>query len=249
MNDFALALPAWPACSRGLIRRLFWLFFVREGIVGAVNEPDISALRRRWFSLGGVGDAPRFESCWAAFQVAYGSPDHAYHNFRHIEDCLRQLDRHKELACDPMALEFAVWFHDLVDERFDKDGVSKSAEAARSFLEPAGTAFSEKVRALVLATDYGAGATGFTADQELLRDIDLSILARGPAEYAEYAASIRAEYNFVSEPEFRAGRARVLKSFLGMAWIFRTAAFRELHESAARMNLREELGRLESGRD
>jgi predicted metal-dependent HD superfamily phosphohydrolase len=72
------------------------------------------------------------------------------------------------------------------------------------------------------------------------------VLAGDPASYAEYAAAVRREYGFVPEPDFRAGRAEVLRRLLGLPHLFRTPYGREHWERTARRNIATELELLEA---
>jgi predicted metal-dependent HD superfamily phosphohydrolase len=80
----------------------------------------------------------------------------------------------------------------------------------------------------------------------LLADIDLSILGRAKEVFDAYEASIRLEYAWVSDPAFRAGRARVLGSFLARPRLFATPYFHERFETTARENLARSLAALAS---
>jgi predicted metal-dependent HD superfamily phosphohydrolase len=44
----------------------------------------------------------------------YAEPGRHYHNARHIAECLNEFDQVKQLAAEPVAVEFAIWFHDAV---------------------------------------------------------------------------------------------------------------------------------------
>ncbi len=177
---------------------------------------------------------------WEAMIERYGAADRAYHNLAHIADCLHQLDLHAGLAEDRNALEFAIWFHDVIYDSRAHDNELKSAEAASRFLGE--TSISEKVTELILATRHEARADD--GDQQLMADIDLSILGRGRAGYETYAAAIRAEYAWVPEDDYVRGRSKVLGGFLDRSTIFSLAVFRERYENQARINIRGELDSL-----
>ena len=82
------------------------------------------------------------------------------------------------------------------------------------------------------------------SDTALLCDIDLSILAAEPARYDGYAGAIRREYAWVGEAEYRAGRAKVLQSFLQRPLLYVTAPCRFRWEDAARSTLEREIAAL-----
>jgi predicted metal-dependent HD superfamily phosphohydrolase len=92
-----------------------------------------SALAPRWANLckqaGLDGSAE-----WQELSAAYGNPSRAYHNLEHIADCLLRFDEHAHLAIDPVAVEFAIWFHDIVHDARAADNEERSAVAAEGFL-------------------------------------------------------------------------------------------------------------------
>jgi predicted metal-dependent HD superfamily phosphohydrolase len=182
------------------------------------------------------------ENKWAFLAGSYEEPFRAYHNLRHIWDCLRLLDLHQDVAVDPIALEAAIWFHDVIYDPRGKENEKLSAERAREFLN--GTGLEDKVTGLIMATCHRAVATA--ADEALLADIDLGILGSPPTEYQAYAAAIRAEYSFVPSEDYRQGRTMILQGFLDRPSIYSTTRFRDLFEDTARANLAAEIGSLAS---
>jgi len=78
----------------------------------------------------------------------------------------------------------------------------------------------------------------------ILISIDLSILGAAPARYDAYAAAIRQEFIHVSDSDYRAGRAKVLRQFAARPVIYPDAGFAAIHEGQARDNLARELASL-----
>ncbi|MCO3531249.1 hypothetical protein FA164_27160 [Pseudomonas aeruginosa] len=76
-------------------------------------------------------------------------------------------------------------------------------------------------------------------------DIDLAILAAPAPVYARYEADVRAEYAWVPEPLFRAGRGKLLRQLLEQPALYHCEPLRQRWEAAARANLRGALERLE----
>ena len=77
-------------------------------------------------------------------------------------------------------------------------------------------------------------------DGLLLLDADLAILGAEPETYARYARRIRAEYAWVTDEVYRAGRLTVLRQFLARQHIYHTAQYQRL-ESQVRLNLEREI--------
>lgn len=170
-------------------------------------------------------------------QAAYAEPARAYHNARHIADCLVQLDEARHLAEEPAEIEAALWYHDVVYDARAKDNEVQSARWASADLTSASVPAERvtRIAALILATQHTGEPT--SPDAELLVDIDLSILGRDEASFAEYDRAIRAEYAWVPEEQYRQGRSAVLQKFLARPAIYSTPFFHERYEAAARRNL------------
>jgi predicted metal-dependent HD superfamily phosphohydrolase len=77
----------------------------------------------------------------------------------------------------------------------------------------------------------------------LRRQLNLSILGGTPAEFDRYERQVREEYAFRSEVEWREGRSRILRAFLGRPRIFLTSEFVRF-EGPAHANLERSLRRL-----
>ncbi|OYV05504.1 MAG: N-methyl-D-aspartate receptor NMDAR2C subunit, partial [Verrucomicrobiales bacterium VVV1] len=190
----------------------------------------------RWMKLcRAVGLDGRDE--WVNLLTCYTEPTRTYHNAVHIGDCLEQLDQHFSLADDPLAVEFAIWFHDLVYDSRSTDNEARSAETAERFLKD--SPICSKVGGLVMATRHSAEI--LSGDACLIVDIDLSILGRSEPDYDRYAAAIRSEYGWVLDGDYAKGRSRVLSGFLDRASIYSTQPFRDRYETQARLNLQREL--------
>jgi predicted metal-dependent HD superfamily phosphohydrolase len=98
------------------------------------------------------------------------------------------------------------------------------------------------IEALILATRHQASPTA--ADEQLLVDIDLSILGAEQTNYDQYSTNIHAEYAWVPMADYCRGRTAVLEQFLARPFIYSTSWFRERYEVWARENLNREIGQL-----
>lgn len=174
----------------------------------------------------------------------WGEAHRHYHSLQHLGECLTHFNRLRHLAHRPAEVALALWFHDAIYELKATDNERRSADwAAKALLAAAVPADSAaRVHALVMATRHDAVPTN--PDQQLLVDIDLSILGAAPARYEEYEQQVRAEYAFVPENAFRQGRLSILQSFMARPSIYNTAAFLASHESQARHNLTQAIAQL-----
>lgn len=180
-------------------------------------------------------------------RVRWREPHRAYHDERHLAECLRLLEEFRALAADAPAVETALWLHDAIYDPARDDNEAQSAALARRMLQAAGVGADRiaQVEALILATRHLR--TPRDADAQLVCDIDLAILGADDARFDEYERDIRREYAFVPEAAFRAARAAVLERFLQRSAIYTTPALHERLEVRARANLARSLRALRSG--
>lgn len=196
-------------------------------------------LHSRWIDLCaklGRNGEPQ----WTVIRSSYTEADRAYHSLDHIEDCLGEFDENAHLASDAIAVEFAIWFHDLVYDTKASDNEDRSADTAAEFLED--TSVAECVPDLIKATKHDS--IRVSSDAALICDIDLSILGRDVVHYQEYSEAIRKEYQWVPEADYASGRAKVLESFLARDHIYFLPSFQHQYERQARSNLQAEIDRL-----
>jgi predicted metal-dependent HD superfamily phosphohydrolase len=171
----------------------------------------------------------------------YGAPERHYHTLDHIGAVLETVRSLNGGPADP-ALEFAVWFHDVVYDTHATDNEERSADhaaAVLSNLRIAKNVIAEIRRLILLTKTHQTAAEDGTG--HILLDADLAILGTPAAEYDRYAAAIRREYAWVPDADYRRGRRRVLEQFLTRPRLYFTEALRVQRESAARDNLRREI--------
>jgi predicted metal-dependent HD superfamily phosphohydrolase len=196
---------------------------------------------RRFLNLWSQYSGGDGEGVFERLRVLYGGEHRAYHHAGHIEDCLREFDR---VPGRPVTVEIAIWFHDVIYDSHRKDNEEMSAQY---FAEEAGRAgmsgdWIADVERLIRVTAHHRAAA---EDEALLCDIDLSILGRSPEEYGRYVAAVRREYAWVSDADWRTGRAAVLRSFLQRPVTYHTMEYAPL-EAPARANMEAELRSLTS---
>jgi predicted metal-dependent HD superfamily phosphohydrolase len=202
--------------------------------------PDVEALRGAWLDLvlafGGEEGSAR--AAFTDLAERYAAPERRYHTLDHIADMLRTVDGLRDLAQDPAAVRFAVWFHDAVYDSRASDNEERSAALAVEVLRRLGVSENPIVRTadLIRLTKTHLAAPD-DGDGHILLDADLAILGADPVRYAAYAAAIRREYGWVPEEEYRAGRARVLRTFLDRPRLYFTGRMFAALEIQARANL------------
>lgn len=204
-------------------------------------------LLERWRAAArgaGAVDAGQVTAAGAELIRRWREPHRHHHTLAHLTVVLDVVDAYAGLARRPDLVRLAAWCHDAVyDPRAEGDANERdSAALAGTLLAPSGLPADAvaEVRRLVLLT-AGHVTDPADADGALLCDADLAVLATPPEAYDRYAAAIRREYAHVPEPEFRAGRARVLTALLALPTLYRLPLLAARWESPARTNLTREL--------
>jgi predicted metal-dependent HD superfamily phosphohydrolase len=178
----------------------------------------------------------------------YREPHRHYHTLVHVLRVLRTVDELLATSAvrDPAAVRLAAWYHDAVyDPRAGAgDNEMASAALARRDLDelgepPARVAGVERL--VVMTASHRPAADA--ADEGVLCDADLAVLAADPPTYTAYVNGVRAEYGYLSDAEWRAGRAGVLRSLLATDVLFHTPAMQP-REATARANIAAEMASL-----
>lgn len=174
----------------------------------------------------------------------YAEPHRAYHNLAHVAHTLAVADELRSWADNFTAVGVALWFHDAIYDPQAPSGHNEiaSANLAREALARFDVAptLRQQVHDLILVTHTHEPTT---ADERVVVDADLAILAAPPSHYAQYAQAIRQEYAWVATKAYRAGRTAVLQRFLSRPHLFHTPPL-QAQESQARANLKRELAQL-----
>jgi predicted metal-dependent HD superfamily phosphohydrolase len=193
-----------------------------------------------WDALG----APADEAVLRELTARYSEPHRKYHTMQHVGECFAKLRELRALAQRPAEIELALWFHDAVYDTKRKDNEEKSAEWAQAAALSAGLAapVGDRVYNLVMVTRHNAEPV--ETDEQILVDVDLSILGAAPERFDEYEHQVREEYSWVPGPLFRRERRKILEDFLKRRTLFQTEQFIAAYEAQARANLQRSLDKL-----
>ncbi len=172
----------------------------------------------------------------------WGEEHRNYHGRTHLLAVLEALDVLTGPEAPPRPVLLAAWFHDAVYRGIAGRDEEESATLAEDSLARAGLAAAEvdEVARLVRMTAEHRPEAG-DRSAALLSDADLAILGGSPETYARYLAAVRQDFAHISDADFAAGRAAVVRGLLGLEPLFHTGRARELWQAAARRNLRGEL--------
>ncbi|NLI78259.1 MAG: N-methyl-D-aspartate receptor NMDAR2C subunit [Candidatus Riflebacteria bacterium] len=207
---------------------------------------EAEIIRWRWLCASlDLTSGPTGE-VFARLSGAYANPRRAYHNLAHIGFCLETFDRLRGEAADPLTVELAIWFHDAVYAFQADDNEARSADLARDCLTLLGVSPGrmKTVADLIMVTRHDRPPE--TPDGRVIADVDLAILGAPREEFLDYERNIRREYAVVEDALFREKRLAVLEGFLARPSLFQTSTGKGLFEKAARLNLRQAIGRLRS---
>lgn len=178
---------------------------------------------------------------------AYSEPHRHYHTLDHVQACLQLVERAPLNEGDRVAVELAVWFHDVVYDPRATDNEERSAELAERWIAEQGIEQASRVGALIRMTaGHAVDTVGSAADAatRVMHDVDLAILGAPPDDYDHYRRQIRAEYRWLDDHRYRTGRTAVLRSFLELPTIYVTPELRSTLEPQARTNITAELAAL-----
>ena len=177
------------------------------------------------------------EALYLVLYSAYSEPQRYYHTVQHIIECLALLDHIKDELEDAVAVQVAIWFHDVVYDPKASDNELQSAELMQKycshFLDQAQL---EKVYAWILATQQHQAT--LEPDLNAVLDIDLAILGRDVKRFAEYQQQIQQEYAWVEPEIYQLKRAAVLQHFYSMQPLYQTEYFQHNFEHNAKENLK-----------
>lgn len=192
----------------------------------------------RWEKLmGEMGLQPSLD-CFADLFSAYSEKHRFYHTSAHIDAMLKNLDSTIDLSDYPNEIELAIWFHDAVYKPLSSTNEVDSANLAKVFLlandyKKRGI---ERVYKLIMSTLHNSAVVSI--DEQLIVDIDLSILGAQHEVYDEFERKVRKEYRLVPSFIYRKKRKQLLKSFLLKDSIYTLDYFKNRYEKVARENIK-----------
>ncbi len=230
-----LSAGAIPVEARILVRKL-----IASGLRIPARQRSKALtvpLLERWNST-----LPGHEELGFELLERWGEDHRKYHSRTHLLAVLEALDLLSEPTAPAHSVTLAAWFHDAVYEGIAGQDEEQSARLAEDRLAVAGLPgpVIDDVARLVRLTSTHSPEPGDHAGA-LLCDADLSILGAEPAAYARYLAAVREDYAHVSDADFAAGRAAVVRQLLALDPLFHSERAKSLWLDAARRNLEAEL--------
>lgn len=177
----------------------------------------------------------------------YQEPHRRYHDLTHLGEVVAATVELAELEgldrVERAVAVFGAFFHDAVYEPGQPDNEFQSGELARDVLLEGGMPrhLIDRVARAVNAT---AAHRAETAEEKVVVDADLAILAADAFSYELYRQGVRDEHGYVADEAWAAARRHVIEGFLARPAIYHTHSQRTRREAQARANLQAELAEL-----
>lgn len=190
-----------------------------------------------WTDLGLKNKILR-DLVYLLIKYLYSHPYRGYHNLEnHIQHCFREYDQIKDRLQNPLAVAFAIFFHDAIYNTRLKGIEERCAKLAYRISTFIGLSkeFATIVYNLILASRHIDIPSDI--DTEYFVDIDLSSLSLPPVGFEANTTLIRLEYRDRTDLEFATGRYNVLQKLLKRDSIYYTAYYKDKCEAQARINL------------
>jgi len=205
----------------------------------------IEKAHKRWIDLGNKYSQHLvdLEFIWAAIRKKHSQKNRYYHNLNHIWAMLRYSEDCRKELQDSDAIDFAIWFHDIVYKSTKKDNEERSANFAKKMLANLSIEQNriDKIYQLIISTKKHEIIYSSDGDNAYLLDFDLSILGQPWEVYENYIQQIRKEYKIYPDLLYKPGRKKVLKSFLDRERLYFTDQYYHSYEEQARKNLEKEI--------
>jgi predicted metal-dependent HD superfamily phosphohydrolase len=169
----------------------------------------------------------------------YTIPHRDYHNLDHIAHCFTEVDCYQLLDTN---IELALFYHDCIYVASERNNEKNSADWAEYDLKILGIHQDdiEEIKRLILVTKHDIYPNE-RIDDQIIVDIDMSILGQSPGVYTKYRIAVREEYGHVTDYWYATGRTKFLKGLLDRPRIYQTDFFRDRYEVTARDNISNEL--------
>lgn len=176
-------------------------------------------------------------SLYSLLFAAYTEPKRYYHTVQHIVECLSLFHKIKASLENPILVECAIWFHDVVYNAQNTDNEERSAVLMRVLLADTLDQIQlKKVYGWIIATQEHQAS--IEHDLNYLLDIDLAILGYDSNRFANYQMQIQQEYCWVEPHIYQIKRLEVLQYFYEMQPIYQTQYFQQHFEDKAQNNLK-----------
>lgn len=203
-------------------------------------------LYNKWISIWNRVGVSAPEDMFDNLILRYSDPSRSYHGLRHLSECLRALELFPETS---IAVEFALWFHNIIFDVKLYDNEWRSAEFAFSLFQNVGVnpEICESIRDTIRVTSHNIEPASI--DQCVIIDCDIAIFGSKWKRFLEYEKQIRKEYDHIPDNMFKHIRIDIFNKFLDRQSIYYTPILFDALEEKARQNLQRAIKTLENSYD
>jgi predicted metal-dependent HD superfamily phosphohydrolase len=207
-----------------------WEYFLRE------------AFASLWYRLKAKGDPHLiFEDLLAHYREAHRH----YHTETHLAFCLAAYNEIRKYLDNPLEVEMAIFFHDVIYQPGDPENEEKSAAYAAKVLGKTGLPLgaSAQICNLILATKHNQDPLLIEDnDTRYMLDIDLHWMGTDPERFEKNNLRIRQEISDSAAGVDNGGSLLFYKELLRRTSIFCTDSCQKKYEGQARENLKRLIG-------
>jgi predicted metal-dependent HD superfamily phosphohydrolase len=152
---------------------------------------------------------------WRRVRDNYAHHSRYYHSLDHLEEMFGWYDELLPHINAPTEVALAMFFHDVIYDATRGDNEELSAVLFADFAKEAAmdAGSAERVAAWIRRTSSHLSGPA-AGDLALFLDVDLAVLGRPPAGYAEYTLEIRREYHHVAWNVFVEKRRDVMRGYM-----------------------------------
>lgn len=212
-------------------------------MVGGASD-QLVELEGRWNRLcqGLKVERSFAEKWWHIVRDGYQEKQRHYHTLAHLQELFALSDNFRACLKDVLAVELAIFFHDVVYDPRATGGKNEidSAVVFSKFAQEVNLASASRIAHVyhwIVQTKDHVCAPEDEEDCKFFMDFDMAVLGWAREEYAKYTEQVRQEYIHVPQAIWCDARAAFLEATARSDSIFATEAFKTSHEKAARANL------------
>jgi predicted metal-dependent HD superfamily phosphohydrolase len=205
----------------------------------------VSVLKKQWIRLAGKysGDVNLVQKLFEEIETAYGSPERHYHNLYHIDALLQLSEQHQNRLRDKDAVDFSIFYHDIIYTVTRSDNEDRSADLAQKkllLLQVEEVRIKEIITYIKASKTHALNGLDSESDLAWFLDFDMSILGSNWETYLVYTQQIRKEYSIYPDIIYNKGRKNFLQQSIANPSIFHTSLFKAQYERQARYNIEKE---------
>jgi predicted metal-dependent HD superfamily phosphohydrolase len=175
-------------------------------------------------------------------RALYNAPGRTHYNASYLDRLLDQFQPLRPFLSNPDAVELAIYYQDIVSDPIANDNEFESM--AQMVADLAGVIDGWTLRTAAVLIEAKAEqdipsdlAEDLTIDCAYFLDIEQSFLGADQSDFDEYECTLRTEYSFLPDADYRTARAEFIMDALTQDRLFFTDYFSRRYEIRARQNL------------